>query len=178
MSESRSTYQRTTNGLVGAIVAAVALALTLWGMTRLENRDAETAAPTVDYASSLTLARSEARFDVLAPSPEPRGWRATSVTWSGTKQPMAWHLGFLTDHGDYVGLEQGSADEDDFIAASTPADQPASPVDIDGVTWGALTSSDGSEHALVLEGDDVTTVVTGTASTTELVTFVRALRAG
>lgn len=175
MSQTRTGYRRNASGLLGAILAALALMLAFWGMARLVNHDAETPVRVVDYAASLQSARAQAPFDVLAPAPAPSGWRATSVEWSGAGPEAAWHLGFLTSQDDYVGLEQGNAASRAFIAASTPADQPAQPVEIGGVIWGSLVSADGVEHALVLEEGEVTTVVTGTAAESELVAFAGTL---
>jgi hypothetical protein len=174
-------YQRTMGGLVGSIVAALGLILAIWGLTWFQHRDPPNPAPTVDYQSQLAQARSAAPFAVLAPEHVPQGWRATSVSWDGSAPEYAWHLGFLTSGGDgsddYVGLEQGNADPSQFVATATPADQPGPPVTIDGVRWQTLSSSAG-ETALVLPGDGVTTVVTGTAPLDQLIAFAETLTSG
>jgi hypothetical protein len=167
-------------GLVGSIVAALGLIAAIWGLTWFQHRDPPNPAPTVDYQAQLAEARSAAPFGVLAPNPAPQGWRATSVSWDGSAPEYAWHLGFLTGSGpdaDYVGLEQSNADPRDFLSSATPADQPGPPVTIDGVRWQTLSSSAG-ETALVLLGDGVTTVVTGTAPLDQLIVFATSLTAG
>ncbi len=180
MSEARSGYGRSVGGLFGALLAAFALIAVIWGLTQLQHRDVANPAKTVDYTATLAQAREQAPFDVLAPAPVPEGWRATTAQWSGAGPVVSWHLGFLTSESrdaSYVGLEQGNAIARDFVAENTTADEPGSPVAIAGKRWDTLASSDGDETALVLEGDGVTTVVTGTAPQSELVAFAEALSA-
>lgn len=176
MSERRSGYRTSVPGLIGAMLAVLALIVFVWGLTRFQHRDVDDPAETVDYTSELSDARAQAPFDVLAPDPAPQGWRATSVKWSGAGPEVSWHLGFLTGTGDsagYVGLEQGNAQPGPFVAESTTADQPGPPVTIAGAEWQQLTQGD--ETALVLFGDGVTTVVTGTVPLDELITFAASL---
>ncbi|MEP6664918.1 MAG: DUF4245 domain-containing protein [Nocardioidaceae bacterium] len=175
MSETRSGYARSASGLVGALVACFLVIVFVWGLTRFQHRGHADPAETVGYSAQLADARAQAPFDVLAPRPTPPGWRATSVTWQGAGPEVSWHLGFLTSRQEYVGLEQGNAIPREFIADRTPADVPGDPVDINGQRWQTLSS--GHETALVLEGDEVTTIVTGTASTAELIGFAESLSA-
>jgi hypothetical protein len=172
-------YQRTFGGLIGSIIAALGLIAVVWGLTWFQHRDQVDPSPTVDYQAELAQARSQAPFAVLAPDPAPAGWRATSVSWDGTRPEYAWHLGFLSgsgDDADYVGVEQSNADPADFVPTATPADQPGPSVTIDGQAWQTLTSE--TETALVLTEPDVTTVVTGTASLDEIVAFAKTLTPG
>jgi hypothetical protein len=169
------------SGLVGSVVAVLGLLVAIWAHTGFQHRGGPDPAPTVDYDAQLAQARSAAPFAVLAPDPAPARWRATSASWDGSPPEYAWHLGFLTGAGsgsdvDYVGLEQSNADPDEFVAAATPADAPGPPVTIDGQPWQTLTSD--TETAIVRTGDQVTTVVTGTAPLDELIAFAQTLSAG
>ncbi len=158
------------------MLAATALIALGWLPSWISSRGDESPASTVDYSSELAQARAHAPYDVLAPSPVPSGWRATSVEWSDGPE-MSWHLGFLTAEGDsaqYVGLEQSNARPDEFIARF-PADTPGPAVTIRGAIWTGLTSADGREHALVLTTDEVTTLVTGTAPESDLEEFAASL---
>ncbi len=180
MSQASSGYKRSTNGLVGAIIVSLLFIAVVWGLSRFQQHDPIEAAPTVDYSASLAQARAEAPFPVLAPYPVPPGWRATSATWNGAGPLVSWHLGLLTGEGaaaDYVGLDQGNEITRDFLAATTRADQPGSPVTIGGDTWDAYTSADGGEAALVLERNGVTTIVSGTADESVLQAYAASLSA-
>jgi hypothetical protein len=171
-------YQRTFGGLIGSIVAALGLIAAIWALTWFQHRDQSDPSPTVDYQAQLAQARSQAPFAVLAPDPAPAGWRATSVTWDGTRPDYAWHLGFLAGSGsdaEYIGVEQSNADPADFVPAATPADQPGPSVTVEGQAWQTLTSE--TETAIVLAKPNVTTVVTGTGSLDEIVAFATTLSA-
>ncbi len=179
MSQTRSGYTRSVSGLAGAIVMSLLLIASIWALSRFQHRDPADPAPPVDYLAPLAAARGVAPFDVLAPAEVPAGWQATSTRWVGEGEQMSWHLGFLTapSAGEYVGLDQGTAAPQDIVAATTSADQPNGSVKVGGVAWSSLVSSDGNESALVLRGDGVTTVVSGTASESVLQTFAGSLSA-
>jgi len=163
-------------GLVGALVAVVALIAVVGGFGRLLSSPVDTPAAAVDYRASLALAREQAPFHVVFPAPVPVGLRAKSVEWNGVGDSVTWHVGFLTEDGDYLGLYQGTGPVAEFLAASTPADQPAGSVSVGGVTWRTYTNPDQGETALVRTVDGVTTVVTGSADEAELTRFAARLR--
>lgn len=173
VSQTRSGYRSSVNGLVGAMVVTLLLMGGVGLLTLLQHRQIDNAAPTVQYAELLVQARAQAPFGVLAPQPVPAGWRATSAEWNAAGPEKSWHLGFLTNHAEYVGLDQGSTVSQQFVADKTRADQPGAPVQIAGKGWQTLTS--GHEMALVRVGGRVTTVVSGTAPQSTLVAFARSL---
>ena len=176
MSQTRSGYRSSTGGLVGALVVSAGLMAVVGLMTFFQARDTDDPTPPYDYSSDLAAARERAPFAVVAPRSLPEGWYATSADTTTSGPVYSWHLGLITDQDDYVGLEQSNEASTTFVAASTKADQPGDPVQIDGQSWQTLTS--GPETALVLVSDStkpVTTVVTGTASEDELVAFAGSL---
>lgn len=177
VAEARGGYNRSVPGLVGALIAVLALIVGVWLLSKFQDRGTPDPAGTVDYTAELAEARRAAPFDVLAPSPVPVGWRATSAEWDGGERDASWHLGFLTSSEDYVGLEQGNASAPDFVTGHTPATEVAEPVEAGGETWQVLVAEDGSEHALLQVRNGVTTMVTGTAPLPELVAFAEALTA-
>ncbi len=177
MAEARGGYNRSVPGLFGALIAVCALIAAVWLLSQFQNRGTPDPAKTVDYTAELAEARRAAPFDVLAPSPVPAGWRATSVEWDGGGPEVSWHLGFLTSAEEYVGLEQGNASAPDFLSDHTPATEVVDPVDVSGESWQVRVSEDGREHALVQLRNGVTTMVTGTAPMPELVAFAESLTA-
>lgn len=176
VSEARRGYQRSAGGLAGAIVMSLLLISAIWALRQISGGEAADPAPTIDYTQSLTEARRNASFEVLAPEVVPPGWRATTARWEVEGDREVWHLGFVIDGDtDYVGLDQRTEPEKDALRATTPADQPKATVSVGGVTWKTFTTSDEDESALVLPQDGVTTIVSGTASETVLRGFAESL---
>ena len=178
MSDSRTRYQRSAPGLVGAILICLALIGVVWALAKFQGAggDKIDPAPTVDYRAELADAREQAPFGVLAPEPPPKSWRATSVDFEVAGPVRTWKLGFLTPDDDFVGLTQSNDSADQVVDGATRADQPGAPVTVGGEPWQTLTSGEG-ETALVFAGDDVTVVVTGTADEAALVAFAESLQA-
>jgi Protein of unknown function (DUF4245) len=173
---ARARYPRSASALFGALIAALGLIAVIWGLSWFQHRDIPDPARTIDYSADLSTARASAPFDVLAPQPAPAGWRPTSAQWDGIGPIESWHLGFLTPAGEYVGLEQSNATTGSFVSAHTSADEPGRFVTINGRQWQTLSSSDGSEQALVRSQGGATTLVTGTATSAELRVFAGSLR--
>jgi hypothetical protein len=173
---ARGGYSRSVSGLLGALIMVLILITFIWGLSRFQHRDVPDPARTIDYSADLSAARTNAPFAVLAPQRAPPGWRATSAHWDGAGPVESWHLGFLTGAGQYVGLEQSNTRPADVVRASTSADQPGPAISIRGQQWQTLSTTDGSEHALLRSQGRVTTLVTGTAPTAELRAFVATLR--
>ncbi|MGI8576460.1 MAG: DUF4245 domain-containing protein [Nocardioidaceae bacterium] len=176
MSQSRGGYRQSVNGLVGALIAVFVCIAFVWGLSRFQHRDPPNPVPTVDFTAALAQARRESPFHVLAPQPVPVGWRADSVEWQGAGPQVSWHLGFLTPQGQYVGLEQSNALPRDFVPAKTPANRPGNSVTIHHQQWQTLTSANGNETALLYAGNNVTTIVTGTAPLSQLTAFAVSLK--
>ena len=128
----------------------------------------------VDYQQSAAYADDQAGFDVLTPEQLPEGWKATSVEF--VPRPVRWHLGLLTDEGEYVGLEQSESSVEDMVTTYVDdAPERGGEVPIDGKVWRSWTDDEG-DSALVRTDDGVVTLVVGPAEREVLVGFVRSLR--
>ena len=173
MEEQPGRYQRSFAGMVGAMILLLAV-IAAFVVFREANRT-EPADPVeaIEWRGAASYARQEADFAVLAPRRLPEGWIATSVRF-GRQDEQSWHLGFLTDEREYVGLEQTedspSTMVEDFVDEEAERGED---VVVDGATWEAW--SDEEDEALVREGEDVTTLVVGTVSQDELVEFLGTL---
>jgi hypothetical protein len=177
VSQQRSAgYQRSTGGLIGAMVVLVAVVLGYAGLRSLTSNDPSVATRPVAYQKVVPEARRSADFALLAPTSLPRGWRATTV---GFRDPPRghWHLGVLTDHDRYVGLEQGDVSVQSMVSqyvASTTAR--GRPVDVGGHRWATYTDS-GGDLALVRRAGRTTTLVVGhDVPRASLLSYVASLR--
>jgi Protein of unknown function (DUF4245) len=165
---------RTLKNMVWALLACFVvvafLAIVTW-------RPKEEKVRAVEYTAQLQDAKKVAPW-VRGPEPMPSGWTATSVRFAAPEQrPITWHLGIVTAERKYVGLEQsnvtGTAYQSDELGR-TAADGTST---VKGVTWQRKTLLDRKdEHALVLIGSGVTTIVTGNAGYPALETFAATLR--
>jgi hypothetical protein len=160
VSEQPGRYQRSTGGMVGAMLVLVAVVVGWVGFRAVTSDKPERPERTVDYARAVTPARKAASFDLAAPPQLPAGWRATTVRFTpGADQH--WHLGVLTDEDRYVGLEQA----DDSVASMVEeyvdeAAEQGRPVDVAGNSWSTYTD-DGGDLALVRRQGRTTTLVVG-----------------
>lgn len=174
MSERPGRYQRSFAGMIGAMLVLLG-AVAAFVLFRDAVRDEPvTPVRAVDYERPAEYAAEQAGFDLVAPRALPEGWKATSVRYTPGRME-SWHIGFLTDEGRYVGLEQ--APELPSTMVRTHVDEDAvqgDDVDIDGEAWQSWTDEDG-DTALLLEEGDLVTLVVGTADQGTLVDFVRTL---
>jgi uncharacterized protein DUF4245 len=131
----------------------------------------------VEYTAQLADARKAASW-IRGPEPMPSGWKATSVEFRAPQQsPITWHLGIVTDQKKYVGLEQSNVTTRGFQADELGKTTDDGTSTVAGVVWQRKTLQDrDGEHALVLVGPGVTTIVTGNAGYQALETFAATLR--
>ncbi len=174
MSEQAGRYQRSAMGMVGAMIVLLAVIGGYIAFRAINRTDPESPVRAVDYEQSLSYARDQADFPVLAPAELPSGWKATSVTF--TPQPTRWHLGLLTDRDHYVGLEQSRGSLPDMVHTYVdPEAERGAIVQVDGQGWRTWTDS-GGDTALTQVRDGVTTLVVGTAGLDVLEDFAGSLR--
>lgn len=131
--------------------------------------------PALDYQTAVQAARDDAGYPVLAPAELPDGWEATSVRYTPAPE-WGWHLGILTDDEEYVGLEQAVIDPADLIESAAEGTQPDGTIEIDGTEWQVRRDESRGETTLVRQQQDITTLVTGTASQETLEDYVRSLQ--
>ena len=138
MSQTRSPgggrYQRSTGGLVGAMVVTV---LAVAGLRRRSTRSTPTTKPTpvapVDYTAMVRAGRADDKLARDGPDRGcPAGWKATSATYETGTTPT-WHLGLLTDKGKYVGVEEALGGVEDLVEEHVDPDaEQGEDVTIDG----------------------------------------------
>jgi hypothetical protein len=162
--------------MVTAMVVLVGIILAYLGVQALVTDQPSSSVRTVDWASVVPGAREAAGFDLLAPSSLPRGWKATSVSFTDTT-PSHWHLGVLTEADRYVGIEQGYESVSSMVSAFVDDRATRGPaVDVSGQPWTSWTDS-GGDLALVRRSAGVTTLVVGhDVPRSTLVSYTASLR--
>lgn len=136
----------------------------------------------VDYSTVLSSARTAAPYLVLAPDGLD-GYRATSVRFTSTEDGTVWHLGFVSPREEYVGLDQTDAAltpfVDDLTEGAVALGGAGESVQLGGRAWERLDGGGDQDGELVrgllMQGDGVTTLVSGTADWPELEAMAAAL---
>lgn len=118
MSQTRSTeggrYQRSSGGLIGAMVVTVVAVVGFWGLNALNTDHESTPVRAVDYTAMMRAGRDDHKLLVMAPPSLPTGWKATSASYLTGTTPT-WHLGMLTDKHNYVGVEEAKGPVHDLV---------------------------------------------------------------
>jgi hypothetical protein len=152
MSESQARgagrYQRSSGGLIGAMIVTVLAVLAFAAFRALTSDNKPTPVRAVDYAAMLRAGRADGKLAVLAPASLPTGWRATSATYDTGSSP-AWHLGLLTAKQAYVGVEESQGSAKDLVEEHVDVDaRQGKDVTLAGESWQSWTDS-GGDYALV-----------------------------
>ncbi|WP_372733934.1 DUF4245 domain-containing protein [Nocardioides sp.] len=118
--EQPARYQRTTNGLLGALIATVIVVGLFVGFREVFRDQPAIERNAVDYIGTVEAAQT-AGVDLVYPASLPEGWIATSIDFVPGRRP-AWGIGMLTDEGRFVGIRQEDADIDELLTAYVDKD--------------------------------------------------------
>jgi Protein of unknown function (DUF4245) len=146
-------YQRSSGGLIGALLVTVGAVIAFAVFRGLTSDDAPTPVRAVDYSAAVEGARSDGKLVVLAPERLPLGWKATSATYTRGVSPT-WHLGILTGETRYIGVEEARTSIQDLLDEHVDESaQRGQDVTIGEERWQTWTDS-GGDYAVarVLEG--------------------------
>lgn len=186
MSQTRSPgggrYQRSTGGLVGAMVVTVVAVVGFWALNALKTDHKTTSPRAVDYSAMMRAGRADHKLLVMAPTSLPQGWKATSATYETGTTP-SWHLGVLTDTGKYVGVEEELGGVKDLVAAHVDENaEQGKDVTIDGQTYQTWTDAGGdyglSRTVRIGGGDVESYLVVGTAPDATIREYAAGLKGG
>jgi hypothetical protein len=147
MSEPRSPgagrYQRSSGGLVGAMVVTVLAVVAFVALRAVTSDNEPTPVRAVDYQAMVRSGRADHKLLLMAPTSLPTGWKATSAVYQTGTAPT-WHLGVLTDKGKYVGVEEALGGVQDLVDAHVdPEARQGKAITIDGATWQTWQDPDG-----------------------------------
>jgi len=187
MSESQgraggARYQRSSGGLVGALLVTVLAVIAFVVFRGVIRDDAPTPVRAVDYVTAVEAARADQQLLVLAPDRLPLGWKMTSAAYDDGPSP-AWHLGALTDDTKYVGVEESRSSIEDLVEEHVDAAaERGRDVAIAGETWQTWTDAGGDyavARSLAAGGSRTESVlVVGTAPEREIRDYAGTLKGG
>ena len=168
VSEQPSRYQRTTGGLVGALVITLVVIGGYVAFRAATRDDLDVKPQAVDYREAVQALR-DAGTDVVHPRSVPASWTVTSVD-SEPGRRLVWGMGMLTPTG-FAGLREEDQSLDDLVA--TYVDEHATQgADVTvqgdlGGTWHSY-SDRGGDHALGVEHGRESLLVYGSADVSDL----------
>jgi hypothetical protein len=130
----------------------------------------------IDPSDDLRAATEVAPYPVASAHGLPAGWRPTSshLTRPATRVVTV-EVGYLSPAGRYARYAESNLGLADLIDAQVPGSTAAGTASVNGRTWRRYTT-DAGETALVLPGERVSLLVTGSAGLAELTTLAASLR--
>ncbi len=135
--------------------------------------------PAVDAASVVSNAVLDSGLAFEAPVGLPTGWKATNARYEKAADGiLTWQGGWTTpgDNG-YVAIRQAGNVSAKWITAATDSGVVQGAVQAGGRTWEKRFSAQHNQTSLVdAHPGGLTTVITATASTAELLTFTNTLK--
>ncbi len=176
MSEQPGRYERSTSGMVGALLVTVLVILAFVGFRACDRTNLVVRPPHVDYLAEVGYAQRSGAA-LLYPRALPRGWRATQIEYSPGRRPEL-GLSMLTGGNEYAGFRQSPAPlpellttyVDPHVTAGRPVTLPGAAV----ARWATWTDS-GGDTALAGRWHHETVLVFGSASRAELEALARSL---
>ncbi|MFB9313630.1 DUF4245 family protein [Nocardioides plantarum] len=175
MSEQGGRYNRSFEGLIGAIIVIVVAVLGFVVFRGLFSDPPEQEVPEVDYVM-LVRGLQDIGVDVVYPADLPEGWQASKVQYDPGERPRV-EINLYTDDDEFVGIRQVDDDVDDLLAEAgiedadegTPLTGPAAGSVAD--RWDSWADPDG-DHAYTTTVAGDTVLVYGGVSADELADVV------
>jgi Protein of unknown function (DUF4245) len=169
VSEQPSRYQRSTSGMVGALLVTVLVILAFVGFRAWTSTNVEARPQHVDYLAQIGFAQ-QAGADLVYPASLPGGWYVTRVDYSPGRRPEL-GLSMLTPGNEYAGLQESPLTVPELLTTYVDGDPTSgAPVTLDsGVVtrWETWTDS-GGDTALTAQWHHQSLMVFGSASRSDL----------
>ena len=170
-------YQRSTNGLVGAILVTVVAVVGFIALLSLFRDEPSVEADSVDYLEIVGLAQ-DAGLRPVYPAELPSGWTATKAEVL-QEEPLGFDLGLLTDDEEFVGVVWTDAGLDDLLAERVDEEnvETTEEFTVSGsvaTQWQGYADS-GGDLAYAAEVSGRTVLVYGSASEEDMATVVASL---
>lgn len=176
MSEKPGRYQRSTSGLIGALIVTLLAIGAFVAFRALNREELEIEPEPIDYLAAVEQLQAAGSRPVHPPR-LPEGWIATSIDVV-PGQRDSWGLGVLTDEGDFVGIRQADASAEslaeeyvDAEAAEGDALTLDSPVAREWQSW----SDEGGDTGYTAAVGRQSVLVYGSAPAAEIEAYVTSL---
>lgn len=170
-------YQRSTSGLMAALLVTVLAVVGFVGFRSLNRDDLQVKPEAVDYLETVEVLQGDGGRPVY-PARLPEGWMATSVDVAPGTVSLAWGVGLLTDDREFIGVRQSGRPLaellDTYVDEQTTQGEPVTIDSAVASTWDTFADA-GGDRAYVAEVDGETVMVFGSASEEDLRTVVESL---
>lgn len=169
-------YQRSTSGLVGAMIVTVVAVLAFIGYRALNRDDLQITPERVDYLATVSTLQADGKRPIY-PVALPDSWIATSVDVKPART-LDWGVGLLTADDEFVGIRQSAGSLDDLVETYVDEDaDEGDQVTLSGAltdTWRTFTDAGGDRAYAAVVGDDQV-LVFGSAPDAQLRAVVESL---
>jgi Protein of unknown function (DUF4245) len=166
-----------TKNLVYSLLAVVGMTLVLVLMVP---RVSSVSGPPVDVHATAVSVQADSGWPVVEPVGLPEGWSPTSVRYVRTTGDyMTWHVGYQTPSGTFVAVEQTMDPSREWIAAQTNRAPTEGTMEVAGREWVKFVRDSKVQNSLLhqpVSDDELTTLITGTASFEDMAVFVEHLQ--
>ncbi|HEY0249433.1 MAG TPA: DUF4245 domain-containing protein [Gryllotalpicola sp.] len=172
--------RQTVSNLVYSLLATLGIVLVIVLLVP-RNAPSDVGKP-VDWKSVAAQGQGAEADPLLAPE-LPKGWSANAaeLRTGSSDGVQVWHIGFISPSSQYVGLDQGFAANDSWIAAQLEDLRATGTTTIDGVPWVVYDNRNGESsskdisYGLVATHGSSTVVLSGTAKPAEFDAVAKAL---
>jgi hypothetical protein len=176
VSEQPGRYQRSTSGMIGALLVTLLVILAFVTFRACSRTDLEVKPERVDYLAQVGFAQ-RAGAELVYPASLPSGWSATNVDFAPGARPTL-GISMLTGGEEYAALRQSPLSAPELLTTYVDPDPTAgTPVTLDsGIVrrWDTWTDS-GGDTALVARWHGETLMVFGSAPQADLETLAASL---
>lgn len=177
VSEKPGRYQRSTSGLVGALIVTLLAIGAFVAFRALNREELEIKPEPIDYLAAVEQLQDSGSRPVHPPR-LPEGWIATSVDVVPGRRDT-WGLGVLTDEGAFVGIRQADSSAESLVEEYVDAEAaegdvlgiPESDVAVEWLSW----TDEGGDTGYSAEVGQQSVLVYGSAPAAEIQAYVATL---
>ena len=166
-----------TQNLVLSLLAVLGLVAVL---VLIVPRVNSVSGPPVDIHATAVDVEERSGWPIVEAVGLPDGWAPTSARYVRTTDGfMTWHAGYQLPDGTYVAVEQTMDPSRAWVEAQTNRAPKAGTIEAAGRTWTTYERDTKVQNSLLDDPqttDDLTTLITGTASFEQMAEFATHLR--